>query len=124
MTTKAPATRLFHKEVFWPRGKFGALQGRTLSLTYGSHALQASETDRYGAIQAPKTIVFDEHNAIEMECFGKFVKKVVVRQAYNDQYDLILVIFLNTTEFFVGTMWLNDRNDKHVTLNRAKYDRS
>lgn len=117
-------SKLYHKNVFWPKGKFSALQGRTLHLSYGPHALQASETDRYGAVQLPKSIVFDEHSAIEMECAGRFVKKVVVRQAYDNTHDLILVVFLNNAEYFVGTCWLNQRDDKHVTLNHGRYDRS
>jgi hypothetical protein len=117
-------TRLFHKEVFWPKGKFSALQGRTLNLSYTPHAITEGTLDRYGAVQLPKEIVFDERNAIEMECVGKSVKKVLVRQPYNGTLDLCLVIFLNGTEFSVGTVWLNEHNDTHRTLNRAKYDRN
>jgi hypothetical protein len=120
----APGTRLYHKAVFWPKGKLRALQGRSLPLSYGRHALAESTADRYGAIQAPASIVFDEHAVIEMECNGKFPTKVVVRLPYNGDCDLILVVQLGETEFFVKTMWLNKRDDNHRTLDRSKYSRA
>jgi|ERR1700722_1983982 len=82
----------YHKEVFWPKGKFAALQGRTLPLRYGTHALRAAVTDRYGVVQLPKEITFDEANEFEMELDGPWVSKVVLRQPYNEAYDLVLVV--------------------------------
>lgn len=114
-------SKLYHKEVFWPKGKFSALQGRTLPLRYAMHALRAALNDRYGVIQLPKEFVFDEARAFEMELSGQWVTKFAVRLPYNASHDLVLVVIPDGSEFFVKTVWLNSNSDAHKTLDRSKY---
>jgi hypothetical protein len=116
-------TRLYHKAVFWPRGKFAGLQGRVLALRYTAHATAAALNDRYGVIQLPDSVMFDERNAVEMECVGKAVTKVVVRQPYDNEHDIVLAMIPTGPEFTVKTVWLNRRDDQHFTLNRNAYER-
>ena len=122
MTTNL--TKLYHREVFFPKGKLDAIQGRTLKLKYSLHALQAAVSDRYGIVQIPKSIVFDEAGVFELELTGLHVTKFVVRLPYSATHDLALVIIPDGTDFFVKTVWLNDRNDSHRTLDRSKYAKS
>lgn len=88
---------------------------------YSIHALKASKKDRYGIITLPKIIEFNKKAIIEVETQDNIhVDKVVVRLPYLRELDLCIVIILETN--VVKTVWLNNKNDKHLTLNVKKYN--
>lgn len=109
--------KLFHFEIGFPKGlntKLGVLK-----LTYTKHALRAANNDRYGYINLPDAINTNNAKAIEVEITGHHVTKIVYRIDYNEKHDLVLVV---GEACRVYTVWLNEKNDTHKTLDRTKYD--
>lgn len=88
-------------------------------LNYTLHAREAAKSDRYGPINLPT--VFDTRNAtlIEVGVENGSVVKAMYRQHYDNRHDLCLVINLKANK--VVTVWLNEKNDNHKTLDASKY---
>lgn len=61
----------------------------------------------------------DESNChpFEVEVEDGVVTKCVIRVKYDDRNDISIV----ARDGFVQTCWINDNKDKHVTLNKSKY---
>jgi hypothetical protein len=96
--------------------------GRVFQMRYTRHAADACLSDRYGLITPPTSIRFSLADIIEVETnnFG-VARKLVVRLSYNDKLDICLVIIPDGVEGIVKTVWINEKNDKHVTLRREIY---
>jgi len=110
--------KLYHFQVYMPDLplKFGKQR-----LNYSNHALNASRDDRYGDIQLPTFIDTNTAKVIEVEIIqGRFLSKVVYRVNYSDTHDLIIVVI--PERWFVKTVWLNAKSDKHQTLNKNRYE--
>lgn len=114
------AERLYHRDVGFP-DNVNLPRGFTpvIRLNYGGHAREEAMADRYGQIDLPHTIDIRKGDIFEIGVTGNTVTKIAVRMPYNDKLDITLVI--NTKDGFVRTVWANDKNDQHKTLNRAKY---
>ena len=110
---------LYHFKLGFPKG-FNPKVG-TKYLNYTHHALGASRSDRYGAIELPKTINTSEAVCIEADICGAVVDKLVYRLSYNSTLDLCIVVVPNCTAFKVLTVWLNLKTDHHRTLNASRY---
>jgi len=54
----------------------------------------------------------------EIETTDGIVTKCVIRCEYDDKRDISIVV----RDGFVLTSWLNYKDDKHVTLDRSKYE--
>ena len=108
---------LFHKEIGFPvqLPKFISIS----NLEYSKHAKLAALTDRYGKINLPENLNTASSNVFELELDLETgaITKIAVRVPYNALYDLTLVI----RNYSVSTVWLNDKNDKHTTLDKSKY---
>lgn len=114
--------KLYHKEVFWPLGKLTRWQGKTLRLSFSRHAIKECLKDRYGTIIPPANITFDEQKAFEIELANNLINKVAIRVPYNQTHDISFVLILDGEDSaFVKTLWLNDKTDKHGTLNASLY---
>lgn len=111
---------LYHSDIHLPQQAKG-LEFMTL-LNYTMHARQAAQDDRYGPITLPN--VFDSRSAtlIEAGMLNGQVVKAVYRQHYDNRFDLCLVINLKANR--VVTVWLNEKNDHHKTLDGGKYARA
>jgi len=112
---------LYHYTLGFPRG-FSSKVGR-VNLKYGRHALEASQNDRYGAVKLPLNIDTNAAACIETEIDQGQVLKLVYRVPYNAGLDLVLVVIPRGSEFFVKTVWLNQKTDKHLTLDVSKYEK-
>lgn len=110
---------LYHKDVFMPR--LNLPKGR-FKLTYGNHAKRAAETDEYTTIILPAYLDTNWAEVIEVEVINGKPVKIVYRKPFDFDRDLIIVI--NTKDFFVKTVWINEANDKHNTLNTSRYVRA
>ena len=110
------ANGLYHKDIILPPLK---LRDAYLELSYTLHAIKSAENDRYEEINLPSTINFAMVEVIEIEILDDDVEKMVVRQKYSKEYDLILVIMPRYMR--VKTVWLNAVSDTHKTLDRSKY---
>lgn len=122
MTRALTRTRLYHKNVFWPRGKFRDVPGVVYPI-YLAHAIAQANEEKYGVIRQPTSFVFSESNVIEMEVDSGRMIKFVTRLHYDDLLDLILVVKVEDGCYYVKTMWLNEKKDTHKTLQVWKYDR-
>lgn len=108
---------LFHYKLGLPKiinTNFGIME-----LTYGYHALKESTQDRYGLINLPKSIDTSKAKVIEIEADNRYAKKVLYRIPYNEKLDLMLAII--PYKKFVKTVWINEKTDNHLTLDKSKY---
>jgi hypothetical protein len=111
-------TRLYHKDIYLPKLN---IENKNFEPSYTFHAMQAAETDRYGIIELPAEMNLSEVEIFEIEVdeFGNLIK-VVFRMPYNFQFDLCVAMLVNNCK--VKTVWLNDKTDKHNTLDKSKYE--
>lgn len=110
---------LYHKELGLPALAFRATARRP---HYTPHALTACLNDRYGQILPPASITLKAEQVVEVEVRGGKVEKIVVRLPYNDRFDLVAALCnFSADSVTVKTVWLNERNDTHATLNRSLY---
>jgi hypothetical protein len=115
---------LFHKDVGYPEPVTQTLakfEGKPYRLDYTGHARRAAQLDRYDKIDLPNRVNFANCEAVEVEVRDKRIHKVVYRTRYNQQFDLILVIVMETLR--VKTVWLNEREDAHATLDTTRFIR-
>jgi hypothetical protein len=94
-----------------------------ISLTYSNHAIEAARDDRYGPVaQLPSCLEFHRADLIELEVVNGKPVKGVFRQSLDDVRDLVIVILFARN--LVKTVWINQRNDRHLTLDRSKYNKA
>lgn len=85
-------------------------------VTYTRHAQDAAKERR---INLAKYVNVLAGSVVELEinpANGK-TTKLVVRQQYNNHYDVVLVLIPASFGIVVKTVWLNHVNDNHNTLN-------
>lgn len=111
---------LYHKDIGFPdnltmpRG-FNPV----VRLRYGGHSRQAAFEDRYGILKLPSEVDLRKGETVEVGTVGNVVTKLVMRFPHDDKIDLVMVI--QPADGFVRTVWANEKNDQHKTLNRSKY---
>ncbi len=113
------ATKLYHKDLGFPKNLY--IQEKFVRLKYSPHALKASTTDRYGVIILPQSLMIKRDEVIELETVDNKLNKLVLRRPYCEKYDLIVVLLVKEKK--VKTVWLNDKNDIHQTLNEELYEK-
>lgn len=87
-------------------------------LRYSPHAQEQMLSK--GIDEAPNFINLSQVDIVEMEVANGKPFKVLARQPYDGEYDIVHVILLKS--LVVKTVWLNHRNDKHRTLkNKNQY---
>jgi hypothetical protein len=111
----------YHKEVFMPKAVHQFCPVGDIRVEYSKHAINAAETDRYGQILLPFNLKLEKSQIIEVELENNRVTKVLYRLPYTSRFDLMVALIPST--FLVKTVWLNDRTDKHFTLDKSEYDR-
>lgn len=114
------AERLYHKDIGFPEDvKMPTGFSPVLKLRYSSHARDEAASDRYGNLELPPVVDLRKGQVVEISVVGNTVVKMVVRFPYDDKKDLVLVI--QPADGFVRTVWANEKNDQHKSLNRNKY---
>ena len=115
---------LYHKELGF--GKLADnLYGKSFRLNYSGHAKRSCLEDRYGIISKPPfQATITKENLIELETnqFGGPVK-AVIRLPYDSKFDVVLAIIPDFNVATVKTLWLNESNDSHFTLDKSKYNK-
>lgn len=115
---------LLHKDVYMPGNLIG-LCGE-VRLVWSSHAEHAAKSDRYGTVPVVNRIDFSNAELIEAELAIKpntkpVINKLVYRLDYDYNLDIVFVVIPGANYFTVKTVWLNEKSDKHYTLDRSKY---
>lgn len=89
-------------------------------LNYGKHSLEKAFERAGKTFKVPVRLDTDKAQVIEVESNEKReVVKVVYRIKFNHKEDLCIVVMPWTWK--VKTVWLNDVDDKHYTLNEHPY---
>ena len=107
----------YHKDIYLPE------QAKNLQFAcvveYTPHARREANSDRYGTIRLPA--VFDSRNAelIDVTIDENTIRRALYRMPYDDDKDLCLVIDPNTRKGI--TVWLNEKNDTHASLDASRY---
>lgn len=125
LTRPAPSAytcsmNLFHTDIGLPKN-FVKPTGR-VRLVWSRHADRARTDDRYGIIRRFSTATLDRLNVIEVGMEGEKVCKILFRGRYTEDLDVCMVLVPMTKgSWLVKTVWVNERNDTHRTLDRSKY---
>ncbi len=110
---------LYHIDVFMPRIK---LPRGIFPLRYTTHARTAAQTDRYGNIPLPSTLNTGLFKVIELETNArKDIIKVVYKGILDSKRDIAIVCVPDYDQMIVKTVWANEHEDNHATLDRTKY---
>jgi hypothetical protein len=112
--------KLYHKKLGLPKN-LARYTNQRYSLEYTRHAQMECVKDKYKLIYPPFTLVLILDDIIEIEEDGGKVTKIVARTKYDDSFDLIVVFIPNGNKGVVKTVWLNEINDNHKTLDKSKY---
>ena len=93
-----------------------------VSLNWTRHADSARTNDRYGIIPKVDTIPLSCFSVVEVGVENNKVCKIVVRGHWTKDLDVVFVLIPNAClPWTVKTVWINERNDSHKTLDRSKY---
>jgi hypothetical protein len=112
---------LYHADIRLPDGF--RLPAAIVNLYWTRHADRARRDDRYGEIPALPVLDLRACNVIEVGITGRKVEKVVVRTPFDTICDLVLVLIPANGAWTVKTVWFNECNDTHKTLDRSRYVR-
>ena len=114
---------LYHFQVGIPRHI--TLPRRVVPLLYSNHALREAKSDRVAHYNLPiyKTIDLADCQVIEVEVVNDEPVKWVVRKALDtcNDYVLVLVPMPAGLKWGVKTVWVNELNDQHATLDTGRY---
>lgn len=114
------AERLYHKDIGFPKDvQMPRGFSPVIRLRYGQHARDEAASDKYGNLKLPNAVDVRKGQIVEIAVVGNTVVKMVVRFPYDDKKDLVMVI--QPQDGFVRTVWANEKNDQHRSLNRNKY---
>lgn len=110
---------LYHADIRLPDGF--RLPDQRVTLEWSRHAEQARTNDRYGIIPRFESIPLSRFSVVEVGVEGRKVEKVVVRGHWTETLDVVFVLIPTARDWFVKTVWVNERNDTHGTLDRSRY---
>lgn len=108
---------LYHYQIGFPKHiKFSDIFG----LRPSAHALAAANTDRYGQIPMPSNFrLADGWRVVEIETENGLLVKVVARRALDAERDIVMAFI--PSQRLIKTVWINEKADRHRTLDRARY---
>lgn len=89
-----------------------------IPLTVTAHARRASQSDRYGQIVITQTLNTANAQLVEFETDDHgHITKIVLRKSYSPSLDAVYVVVKGGV---LVTVWLNEKTDNHVTLQRNR----
>lgn len=117
--------KLYHKEVFWKKEFDTESINLVESVNHLSFHLQKhlnspdrkhkySEQDIWNCLNKIKQ---NKGYLFEVETDNGQITKAVYRVAYNNNYDMCIVVRYR----FIVTAWTNKNTDTHITLDSDKY---
>lgn len=114
---------LYHNELYWTeeiQNQIDAALNSELPLQFDDHAIE-NKYKRQISISGITIEKLKNGNCFEAQVKNNKVIKFVIRYGYNDIYDLSSVWRQKTYCLYCITIWLNKKDDKHVTLDASKY---
>lgn len=126
-------TRLYHREVRWEKTFDQICNDMLFKRSYIStnhlkDKCKERGIDYQGVLEKLEEIRNrnSKYNIFEIED-SKYITKFVLRTYWNDFKD-ISIVFRNEYDYrkkqpylLVETVWLNDKDDNHISLNKNKY---
>jgi hypothetical protein len=103
---------LYHKDVYLPVIEFAPVYVLTLSL----HA-----KDQIRLKNIPPFPLFFSRTCevVEIQVVNGVVSKILARRKVSSEWDVCFVFLVR--EKLIKTVWLNQRDDRHATLDENKY---
>lgn len=114
---------LYHVEVFWEeeiQNQINALLNLNFPLKYDAHAKE-NMLKRGISTSGVNLEKLNGGYCFEAEVKRSKVIKFVIRYGYNDTMDLCSVWLPKKDCLYCKTIWLNEKDDKHYTLDANKY---
>lgn len=90
---------------------------RAKPVTYSKHAVERAADKRVNLIGA---VIISRGDVVEAEVENGQVTKLVVRQPLDSKRDRVMVLVPVKSEWYCVTLWSNDRDDKHSTLQHSR----
>ncbi len=121
----------YHVDIYFPDSVKDKLPkpNTIIELAHTEYAKDKAKV--LGGIILSKFLNFNKVNIIEAKMLenddgGLLLKELLVRKSFNSNQDICMVIkpTRNPGFFLVKTVWLNNINDKHETLNKDNYVQS
>lgn len=114
---------LYHANVFMPKRIRNMVPQHTVHLTYSKHALREMHTDRYGKLPMLSSVCIGHSAIVEVEEYSGKLAKVVFRSNIDEQLDMCIAAIPECKgRMFVKTVWANEVNDNHRTLDVRRYE--
>lgn len=120
---------LYHRDCFWQNSFYNRMKRDLMNEeymvlsnhleSYFKNRTRSHEIDRDRLIRCVMNIFYNRrwNELFEVEIEDGRIVKAVVRTNYNKTQDICIVF----RKGLVVTAWLNDREDKHPTLDKKKY---
>ena len=114
--------KLYHKDIGFP-SSFILADKLYIGIKYSRHALKKrKEIDKH--LPNKQIVKFPGKSVIEVGISKKGrVKILVIRKSFSKKKDIIFVLDMEIGGFVgkVITLWINDKKDKHFSLDKTKY---
>lgn len=110
-----------------PADAIKSFLGTKIQLAYSRHAMQEAVRDRYtnpnAPWVAPRHVLLSARDIVEAQVEDGVAIKAVVRVPLDLHRDIVLVLNQPDSDLraAVRTLWINEANDKHSTLDKSKY---
>ena len=114
---------LYHREVYWEKEiqkQIAAALNSGLPLKFDDHAID-KKYERKISINGITKEKLKNGYCFEAEVKNNKVVKFAIRYGYNDTDDLASVWNPKSDCLYCKTIWINKKNDKHITLDESKY---
>lgn len=95
--------------------KFRPIDG----LVPSAHALREADSDRYGKLPIPTAFDPLTWEVIEIELQNGALHKIVARKPIDEKRDIVMAFLVK--DKVIKTLWCNESNDTHKTLNKSIY---
>lgn len=126
-------SRLYHRKVFW-HSSFDTLAKELFNKNYSLHLFEhlLYSTDKHGMTMRELDRIIDELMENKRNYFLYEVQtdihdnvyKCALRTSYDLDKDISIVFNLSKDgKLIVKTAWLNNKSDRHTTLDKSKYYR-
>ena len=122
--------KLYHKKVFW-KSEFDNLARSLFNTNYSLHLWEHAmfNTDKHDfTIRELEKIIIEmmeyrrNFYVYEAETLNNTLIKIAIRTNYDLDRDISIVFALSKkNELIVKTAWLNNKSDRHITLDKGKY---
>jgi hypothetical protein len=95
-----------------------------VELRWTRHADSERTKDRYREIPRFKGLSLKRFRVIEVGTVDGTISKIVFRGKLDDTNDVVIVLIPNGARpWTVKTVWVNETNDSHKTLDHSRYVR-